>query len=90
MPRIWNKRIHKNIPRDAVNCMRPGPYSNPFIIGKHGDRKDVCEKFERETLPTLNVEPLRGKDLVCCCKPLQCHCDSIFKKLYGTGSLLDA
>lgn len=29
----------------AVNCARPGPYGNPFVIGKHGTRKDCVGYF---------------------------------------------
>ncbi len=63
---------------------RGSPYGNPFKIGEHGSRDDVCNRFEAEILPTLDVEPLRGKVLVCFCKPLRCHGDAILKKLEAT------
>lgn len=79
-PRVLNKRIDK-IPKDAVYCGRGSPYGNPFKIGDHGaTRDDVCDHFEREVLPTLNVSKLRGKDLVCFCSPKRCHCDSLLRK----------
>ncbi len=46
-------------------------------------RQEACDRFECEVLPKLDIEPLRGKDLVCFCKPKECHVDSIFRKLYG-------
>jgi hypothetical protein len=46
---------------------------------KEGDRDQVCDRFER-VLPTLDVSSLRGKDLVCWCAPLRCHCDAILRK----------
>jgi Domain of unknown function (DUF4326) len=58
-------------------------YGNPYAIGVHGDRDYVCDLFERNVLPTLDVEPLRGYDLACHCKPARCHGDSIMRKLYG-------
>lgn len=88
MPRVYNK--HKDdVPRQAVYIGRGSPYGNPFVIGTHGTRDDVCDKYEKEVLPSLNVEPLRGKDLVCFCAPKRCHGDSILNKLYrGTRVLV--
>lgn len=78
-PAVFN--IHNgDAPADAVSCMRDGPYGNPFRIGVHGTRDEVCDLFEAEILPDLDVEPLRGKNLLCCCKPKRCHADSIFRK----------
>ena len=53
------------------------------MIGVQGNRDQVCEMFESMILPNLDVEPLRGKDLVCFCKPERCHGDAIMAKLYG-------
>ena len=78
MPRVYNR--YKTHPKDAVYCGRGSLYGNPFVIGKDGDRDEVCDKFEREVLPTLDVTALRGKDLVCFCKPQRCHCDAILRK----------
>lgn len=76
MSRVHNKH-RRTAPVDAVYIGRGSPYGNPFVIGVHGDRNDVCDRYEREVLPTLDLEPLRGKDLVCFCAPLRCHGDSI-------------
>jgi len=78
-PRVHNKH-HRTAPADAEYIGRGSPYGNKFVIGRDGDRDDVCDKFEREVLPTLDVSALRGKDLVCFCKPHRCHGDSILKK----------
>ena len=78
--KVYNRAL-RNEPADAVYIGRGSPYGNPFVIGKHGTRDEVCDRFEREVLPTLNVELLRGKDLVCYCAPMRCHGDSIMKKL---------
>lgn len=82
MPTLYNKR--REWPPAASYIGRGSPWGNPFVIGRDGDRDEVCRRFECEVLPTLNVEPLRGKDLVCFCAPARCHGLSIFKKLYGT------
>lgn len=90
MPKVLNK--HRDvIPPDAINCMRGTPHGNPFRIGaqwidpvdcqrKKMDRETVCDRFEREVLPHRDVSMLRGRDLVCVCAPLRCHCDAILRK----------
>lgn len=82
MPKVYNLRDkHKTpIPRDAVYCGRGSPYGNPFIAGTHGSRETVIRKFIEQVLPDLDVSALRGKDLVCWCAPLACHCDAIMEK----------
>lgn len=79
MPKVHNKH-HKTAPIDAVYIGRGSPYGNPFVIGKHGDRDDVCDRFEAEVLPKLDVTALRGKDLVCYCAPKRCHGDALLRK----------
>lgn len=81
MPKVLNcyKATAQEI-ANAVFCGRGGPWGNPFVIGKDGNRDDVCNKFEREMLPKLDVALLRGRDLLCFCKPARCHCDSILRK----------
>lgn len=79
MPAVYNKYA-KDVPPGAASIMRGTPYGNPFVIGPDGDRDEVCDKFERDVLPGLDVSDLRGKDLVCCCKPKRCHGDSILRK----------
>jgi len=83
MPTVHNKH-HRTAPADAVYIGRGSPWGNPWVIGKDGDRGAVCDRFERETLPGLDLEPLRGKDLVCYCKPARCHGDSILAALAST------
>ena len=79
MPKVLNIR-HKPTPPNAKYCGRGSPYGNPFVIGKDGTRDDVCDKFEAEVLPTLDVSALRGFDLLCYCAPKRCHCDAILTK----------
>jgi hypothetical protein len=79
MPIVHNK-AHNTATTGAVYIGRGSPYGNPFVIGRDGDRDQVCDLFETHILPTLDVEPLRGKDLVCFCKPQRCHGDAILAK----------
>lgn len=88
MPRVLNRWVD-DIPVDAVFCGRPSRYGNPFRIGVDGTRDEVCDRFEREVLPSLDVSNLRGKDLVCYCAPQRCHCDALLVKA-NAGSNGDA
>lgn len=83
MPQVHNK--YKNTaPKDAVYIGRGSPFGNPFVIGKDGSRDDVCNKFERmlsnnPSLLALVKAELKGKDLVCFCKPHRCHGDTLLQ-----------
>lgn len=77
-PRVHNK--YHAYPENAVYVGRGSPWGNPFVIGKDGTRDEVIDRFCEEILPSLDVSSLRGKDLVCFCKPKRCHADYILKK----------
>jgi hypothetical protein len=86
-PRVLNHRhytraqIHEMIASGrAVNCDRRSKYGNPYVMKSEADRDFVCEQFEKNKLPDLDVSELRDKDLLCWCNPLRCHCDAILKK----------
>lgn len=83
-PRVHNK-YKRTAPPDAVYIGRGSRWGNPFLISVHGDRETVVRLFETEVLPALDVEPLRGKDLLCFCAPKACHGDAILRKLAATG-----
>ena len=59
---------------------RPGPWGNPFEIGKDGTREEVVEKYAEWLLaqPALveraKIE-LKDKVLGCWCAPKLCHGD---------------
>jgi hypothetical protein len=62
-----------------VRIGRPGPWGNPFIIGRDGNRAQVIAKYRDwiQTQPELlsQLPELRGKRLACFCSPLACHGD---------------
>lgn len=63
---------------------RPGPWGNPFRIGRDGDRAEVIRKYERwiRARPELVARArreLRGKVLGCFCAPLPCHGDVLLR-----------
>ena len=83
MCKVHNK-YHRTAPSDAVYIGRGSPYGNPFIMDKHGDRDAVCNKFEdwlmnNPQLLSLVKQELKGKDLVCFCKPKRCHGDTLLR-----------
>ena len=67
---------------------RPGPFGNPFAIGRDGTRTEVIEKFEHwlrnqpELLARVRAE-LPGKVLGCWCAPRPCHGD-VLARIAGT------
>ena len=77
-PRVHNK-YHNTAPADAIYIGRGSPYGNPYVIGKDGTREEVIARFEEHVLPTLNLDAIRGKDLVCFCSPKPCHGDLLLK-----------
>lgn len=79
MPRVLNKYHNPALPY-GIYCGRGSPYGNPFVMGRDGTRDEVCDRFECEILPKLDVSALRGRDLVCYCAPKRCHCDAILIK----------
>lgn len=82
-PRVHNK-YHDSAGTDAVYVGRGSVFGNPFIVGKDGDRDEVCDKYEDmlanspELVRRIKKE-LKGKDLVCFCAPRRCHADSLLR-----------
>lgn len=71
-----------------VRIDRRGPWGNPFVIGKDGDRDEVIAKFRswvRTSTDTrarwirANVHNLHGKRLGCWCAPEACHGDVLLE-----------
>ena len=81
--RVLNKRSDP-IPADAVYVGRPSKWGNPFVIGRDGDRYQIIAMyadwldgmvFNR----LLDLDELKGNDLVCWCAPLACHADILLE-----------
>ena len=67
---------------------RGSMFGNQFVIGKHGDRANVIQRYKEWFYAKLNdikfkqaVIELKGKRLGCYCKPLPCHGDIIVEYL---------
>lgn len=74
------KVVHCKRSEYDVYIGRPGPFGNPFTIGKDGSREEVVEKYaewvltQPELLAKIKAE-LNGKVLGCWCAPKLCHGD---------------
>ena len=74
------KVVHCKRSEYDVYIGRPGPFGNPFTIGKDGTREEVVEKYaewvltQPELLAKIRVE-LKEKVLGCWCAPKLCHGD---------------
>jgi Domain of unknown function (DUF4326) len=63
----------------AINVARPSRWGNPFTVESTG-RIPAILRFAREVAPILDVEPLRGKNLACWCRPdEECHADVLLE-----------
>ena len=77
---VVNKRGHKATKND-VYIGRPSIWGNPFRIGPDGDRSAVIRKYSEwiaqpeQTHLRRDLPLLKGKTLVCFCKPAACHGD---------------
>lgn len=80
--------VHCKKDKYDVYIGRPSKWGNPFVIGKHGTRSEVVEKYEEwllgiidspngEKRPSLSdaKRELKGKVLACWCAPYACHGD---------------
>lgn len=65
---------------------KPGPFGNPFIVGKHGPRSSCVELFRSwfhssdphaVTMREAALKLPRNSVLGCFCKPNACHGDVI-------------
>src|SRR5690625_2029635 len=78
-PQVW-KRRQAGGPVDSVPYERWKERGKPFLLGDHGPRAQVIEKYREwllsqpEMLERVKAQ-LQGKHLVCCCKPKPCHGD---------------
>lgn len=65
------KVVHCKREKFDIYIGRPGPWGNPFEIGKDGTRDEVIQKFRewilKEPLLMQEVSSLKGKILGCWC-----------------------
>jgi len=78
IPEVLNARVVGKRRPGAVYIGRPGPWGNPFSIGKHGDRDQVLAAYidwlhENPDFVARVRRELKGYDLICWCAPCACH-----------------
>lgn len=80
MPKVHNK-YHGTAPQGAVYIGRPSKWGNPYDVKTHGRERafdlftDWVYADEQSELRNQARRELKGKDLVCFCKPKDCHGD---------------
>lgn len=71
--------VHCKQSASDVYIGRPGPWGNPFEIGRDGTRAEVIAKYRAHVLATpelfWRIPELVGKRLGCWCAPNDCHGD---------------
>ena len=69
--------VHCKKEKYDVYIGRPSKWGNPFIVGNHGTRAEVIEKYRDYILKNLkllnSLHELEGRILGCWCSPLPCH-----------------
>jgi len=83
-PSVLNWHHLDETPPDAVMVGRSSKWGNPFHIGPDGSRATVIRKYRAYLLanPVLLAAArteLRGRTLVCYCKPKPCHGDVLLE-----------
>ena len=79
---VVNIRTHTHTPQDVLIDRRT-PFGNPFRMSQESDRPGVIRKFRAYAIQRMKADPafrravlaLKGKILVCHCKPKACHGD---------------
>jgi len=94
MPRVLNKHLTPRLANELIESGlgvyvgRPSKWGNQYKIEAGQTRTEAIEKYERDLLndPARVDEArreLRGKDLICWCRPLRCHADVLLKVANG-------
>ena len=72
---------------DAVRIDRRTRWGNPFLIGRHGNREEVIERYrswlwqkvKSGEIPLTQLAALKDRKLACWCHPQPCHGDVLAK-----------
>jgi len=85
--KVINAKDREDYPADQVVYIgRPSPWGNPYVMGRDGTRDEVVDEFESFFLNKVEedaefrektLKELKGKILMCYCKPEACHGDII-------------
>lgn len=77
----------KTLPPGSIYVGRGSPWGNPFVIGEHGDRNEVVDRYcawlnermdEGDPVVLTGLAGFREEtSLVCSCAPARCHAECI-------------
>ena len=77
------RAVHCTRERHHVYIGRPSKWGNPFVVGKHGARRECITLYERWLLENealmAALGELRGLVLACWCAPRPCHGDVLVR-----------
>jgi len=80
------KVVHCKKEKFDIYIGRPGPWGNPFEIGKDGTREEAIQRYREwilsEPLLMQEIGSLRGKILGCWCSPKLCHGDVLIELVH--------
>jgi hypothetical protein len=91
--------VHFKKEKYDVYIGRPSLFGNPFMIGRDGDRDEVCAKMLKYARTRIKHDPifreavrnLYLKTLGCWCAPFKCHGEVLVKLAAElTGQRYDA
>jgi hypothetical protein len=73
--------------RDRFGRWEESPWHNPYHIGRHGTRDEVCDKYRDYLMNNADLmsrlDETRGKVLGCWCYPERCHGEEIIRLQSG-------
>jgi len=82
MPKLYNKNINKDIPKEAIYVGRPTKFGNLYshlsgTLAKYKvkTRQEAIDRYREYIMGNPELlkavkEELKGKDLICFCVPL--------------------
>ena len=80
-PQVFNIATRKPDGSDNIFIGRPSTFGNIFTVSEYG-REKAIELFEDYLFNSGLIEQigqLKGKNLICFCKPKKCHGDILLK-----------
>ena len=80
----------------VVRADRRTRWGNRFVIGRHGTREEVIERYRRRLWQRIRegevsleeLAGLHGKTLACWCHPKPCHCNVLARAAAWAVSVL--
>lgn len=84
-PEVLNIRDYgREPPPGTTNIMRGSPFGNAYVVGVHGQRGECIDRYiaEKSRDPAFIAQVkrlLKGRHLLCACKPRPCHGDWLLK-----------